>query len=88
MTHQKIYSILKSILAKLTGRKRKDIRARQNLINDLKFTNEGKSTLNVEINDGFADEGCPITPSLLPNETRGANTVRDLRILISKRFGS
>lgn len=88
MTHQEIYSTLKSILAELTGRRRKNIRARHNLVSDLRFTAGGKSALNVDINKGFAKENSPIHPPLRPSETRSATTVRDLRVLISRRFDS
>ncbi|MDB2438774.1 hypothetical protein N9W89_08675 [Hellea sp.] len=86
MHYSQIYWTLKSILAKLTGRSSSEIFADQNLVTDLRFTDQGKASLNADINRGFADENFPISPALRPGETRNAATVRDLYKLISKRF--
>lgn len=86
MNSKKIYAILKSVLADLTGKDKGDIFADDNLRNGLRFTSAGLFSLAVDLNEGFQLEGILINPTLHGDETMEAQTVRDLRILISKRF--
>ena len=81
-----IYSILKSVLAKLTGKEMGEIFSDDNLRTDLRFNDAGLFSLSTDLNEAFLEEGIQINPVLHGDETRTAQTVYDLRVLISGRF--
>ena len=86
MNSNRIYSILKAVLADLTNKKKSEIFANDSLRTNLRFNNQGLFSLAVDLNRAFKEEGLQIKPKLHGDETTAAQTVRDLRILISGRF--
>ena len=86
MNSNKIYSILKSVLSDITGKEKGDIFADDNLRTRLRFTNAGLFSLAVDLNRAFIKENMIIKPQLHGDETAAAQTVRQLRVLISGRF--
>lgn len=81
-----IYAILKTVLANLTGKKRGEIFSDDNLRTKLRFNDVGLFGLSTDLNEAFLREGMRISPSLHGDETKAAQTVYDLRVLISGRF--
>jgi len=86
MHNNSIYTTLKAVLADLTGKDESQIFSRNSLRGDLRFNEAGLFALAVDLNRAFRKRGTEIKPPLHGDETRAAETVRALRLLISDRF--
>ena len=89
MHYNSIYATLKDILSDITNRPRPEIHAGMVLRDPppggLGFTDSGLQTLAGIINKKFAQIGHPLSPPLVPTETQGCATVRDIFSLIRHR---
>jgi hypothetical protein len=86
----RIYAILKTLIAELKKRDRATILAEMVLRDappkGLGFSEAGLRNLADHINNAFRDMGFPITPELEDGETQKCKTLQDLFSLIRKRF--
>jgi len=78
---------VKSVISDITGLAKSDVRLGHTLAGTYELSEHSRRELAGLLGQTFSDAGDDIPGGILPTETGAAHTVRDLVVLIRRKFG-